>query len=60
MPAVSAILAVVVPLIPDIVKLGSAGINFITQLRATAIQSKEWTPEMETAFLETLISELAK
>jgi len=50
------ILAAIIPLIPEIVKLGQVGIGFITALRATAIQSKQWTPEAETAFLESLIT----
>lgn len=52
----TALVAAIVPLIPSILKLGASGINFINDLRTTAKQSGEWTPEAETSFLESLLA----
>lgn len=58
-----AILAIVLPFIPQLIALipkMTSGVSelvaFIGSVRIAAKQSNQWTPEMESAFLESLIA----
>lgn len=50
----SAIVLALIPLIPQLIQAGVAGVNLVQSIRAAAQQSSAWTPEAEAAFLSTL------
>lgn len=53
----TALIPVVIANLPAIIALGQSGFNFVVSLRAAAQQTGEWTPAMETAFLNALIAD---
>jgi hypothetical protein len=56
MPASLAIIAQILPLLPTIAGDVSALIKWIASIRAAATQSAQWTPELEAAFVNSLIA----
>lgn len=53
--ALLALLPQIIALIPTITSGVSDLISFIASVRLAAQQSQSWTPELETAFLNSLI-----
>jgi hypothetical protein len=51
----TALLAILIPLIPQIMQAGMWGIQFISSLRTAAQQASEWTPAAEAAFIQGLV-----
>jgi len=56
MPAILALLPQLIALIPTISSGVGDLIKFIGAVRGAAQQSSEWTPELEKAFLDSLIA----
>lgn len=56
MPAIIAIIAQLIPLIPSLTVGVESLIAFIASIRTAAQQSGEWTPELEKAFLDALLA----
>jgi hypothetical protein len=46
----SALIALILANLPAILQAGSAILGFVTQVRAAAVQTGQWTPAMEAAF----------
>ncbi len=56
MPAILALLPPLIAEIPAMTSGAAAVIKFISGIRSAAQQSSEWTPELETAFVNALIA----
>ena len=52
----TAFLALFAQYLPSLIQLGGAAIDYVTKIRAALQQTGEWTPELETAFVNGLIS----
>ena len=56
MGAALALAAQIIPLLPTIETGVASLVAFISNVRSAATQSKEWTPDMEKAFLDSLLA----